>query len=272
MQANSNAGDHDAGDAFCRITAGAGGIEAQAWAAMLKDMYSRWADSCGYRIEWLTVASERLKEGCSSAEFRVKGDHAYGRLRPEHGVHRLSRMSPYGSADKRQTSFAQVEVMPLGLLSAEPCVLDDADLRVDTFRSSGPGGQHRNKTDSAVRMVHIPTGVQASCDASRSQSRNREIAREILQAKLTYRQHQEAEAQIETLMGERPEASFGAQIRSYVLFPYQMVVDHRTGFKTPDADSVLAGDLGDLHEAWRHREISSANQSASSSDSASVSA
>ena len=165
-------------------------------------------------------------------------------------MHPLSRMSPYGSADKRQTSFAHVEVIPLLPAADTDIELDDSDLRTDTYRSSGPGGQHRNKADTAVRIVHEPTGLRATCDTSRRHARNKAIAKEALRSRLAYQQRQQQSAKIAEFVGQRAAAEFGSQIRSYVLSPHQLVVDHRTGYKTPNAQVVLNGDLSALHRTW----------------------
>lgn len=244
------ADDHDMCDALLRISAGAGGIEAQAWARMLVDMYAKWCRRNGRRAELVAMSPRHSSDRCTAAELKVSGARAYGQLRAEHGVHRMSRMSPYGSADKRQTSFAHVEVVPLLPAADEDAELDDIDLRIDTFRSSGPGGQHRNKADTAVRIVHEPTGLRATCDATRSQARNKAMAKEALRSRLAHRQRQQQAAKIADLVGQRAAAQFGSQIRSYVLFPNQLVVDHRTGYKAPNAQEVLDGDLTELHRAW----------------------
>ena len=242
--------DHDDCDALCRITAGAGGIEAQAWARMLADMYAKWCRRNGYDAELVAMSPQHASDRCTAVELRIGGAGAYGRLRAEHGVHRLSRMSPYGTADKRQTSFAHVEVVPLLPAADADVELDDSDLRIDTYRSSGPGGQHRNKADTAVRIVHEPTGLRATCDTSRSQARNKAIAKEALRSRLAHQQRQQQHAKIAELVGQRAAAEFGSQIRSYVLFPNQLVVDHRTGYKTPNTQAVLDGDLSALHRIW----------------------
>ena len=248
---SGRADDHDRRDALLRITAGAGGAEAQAWARMLTDMYARWCQRNDDDAELIAMAPQHASDRCTAAELKVSGAGAYGHLRAEHGVHRLSRMSPYGSGDKRQTSFAHVEVVPLLPAADADVELDDAELRIDTFRSSGPGGQHRNKADTAVRIVHEPTGLRATCDTSRSQARNKAMAKEALRSRLAHRQRQQQAAEIAGLVGQRAAAEFGFQIRSYVLSPTRLVVDHRTGHKTPNAQAVLDGDLTELHQAWR---------------------
>ena len=218
---------------------------------MLTDMYAKWRQQNGYDAEMVAMSPHHATDRCTAAELKISGAGAYGQLRAEHGVHRLSRMSPYGTADKRQTSFAHVEVVPLLPADEANVELDEADLRIDTFRSSGPGGQHRNKADTAVRIVHEPTGLRATCDTTRSQARNKAMAKEALRSRLAHRQRQQQAAEIADLVGQRAAAGFGSQIRSYVLFPNQLVVDHRTGYKTPNAQAVLDGDLTELHQAWR---------------------
>ncbi len=249
-----------------RITAGAGGTEAQAWARMLTDMYAKWCRRNGYDAELIAMSPQHASDRCTAAELKVSGAGAYGQMRAEHGVQRLSRMSPYGNADKRQTSFAHVEVVPLLQADDADIELDEADLRIDTFRSSGPGGQHRNKADTAVRIVHEPTGLRASCDATRSQARNKAMAKEALRSRLAHRQRQQRTTEIADLVGQRAAAEFGSQIRSYVLFPHQLVVDHRTGYKTPNAQAVLDGDLTELHQAWRTWSRGRQAQSGSAAD------
>jgi len=217
---------------------------------MLTAMYVKWCRQNSFIIELFTRSSQRTSERCTATELKISGPGAYGQLRAEHGVHRLSRISPCGTGDKRQTSFAHVEVVPLVPAADAAVELDERDLRVDTFRSSGPGGQHRNKADTAVRIVHTPTGLQATCDTSRSQTRDKAMAKEALRSRLAHRQRQQQSDEIAELIGQRAPAEFGSQIRSYVLFPNQLVVDHRTGYKTSNAHAVLDGNLSALHQAW----------------------
>ena len=217
---------------------------------MLTDMYAKWCRQHSYATELIAMSAQHTSDRCTAAELRISGPAAYGQLRPEHGVHRLSRMSPYGTADKRQTSFAHVEVVPLLPPADADVELDEADLRIDTFRSSGPGGQHRNKADTAVRIVHVPTGLRATCDTTRSQARNKAMAKEALRSRLAHEQRQQQAATVAAIIGQRAAAEFGSQIRTYVLFPKQIVVDHRTGYKTPKAQAVLDGDLTELHRSW----------------------
>jgi len=234
-------GKYDAGDALVTINSGAGGTDAQDWAEMLLRMQMRWAESRGFQVE-LLEASEGADAGITSATFRASGENAYGLFNAEKGVHRLVRISPFDSQNRRQTAFAGLEVAPIvdevGDITIEP-----DDLRVDTYRASGAGGQHVNKTDSAVRITHVPTGVVVQCQNERSQSSNRETAMKMLRAKLLERAEQERKAEIAKAKGESDNVSWGSQIRSYVLQPYTMVKDHRTGFEVGDAGRVLEGDL-----------------------------
>ncbi|WP_372790063.1 peptide chain release factor 2 [Paraconexibacter sp.] len=234
-------GKYDAGDALVTINSGAGGTDAQDWAEMLLRMQMRWAESRGFSVELLEV-SEGTEAGITSATFRASGENAYGLFNAEKGVHRLVRISPFDSQNRRQTAFAGLEVAPIvdevGDVSIEP-----DDLRVDTYRASGAGGQHVNKTDSAVRITHVPTGVVVQCQNERSQSSNRETAMKMLRAKLLERAEQERKAEIAKAKGESEVVGWGSQIRSYVLQPYTMVKDHRTGHEVGDAAKVLEGDL-----------------------------
>ena len=234
-------GQYDAGDALVTINSGAGGTDAQDWAEMLLRMEMRWAESRGFDVE-LLEASAGAEAGITSATFRASGENAYGLFNAEKGVHRLVRISPYDSQNRRQTAFAGLEVAPIvdevGDITIEP-----DDLRVDTYRASGAGGQHVNKTDSAVRLTHIPTGVVVQCQNERSQSSNRETAMKMLRAKLLERAEQERKAEIAKAKGESENVGWGSQIRSYVLQPYTMVKDHRTGFEMGDTARVLEGDL-----------------------------
>ena len=227
--------------AIVSVHAGAGGTESQDWAEMLVRMYLRWADRHRYKAEILE-ATEGEGAGIKSETFSITGRWAYGRLKSERGVHRLVRISPFDSQKRRHTSFALVEVMPEVPEDAE-VEIDEKDLRVDTYRSSGAGGQHVNKTDSAVRITHAPTGIVVAVQNERSQHQNRERAMAVLRAKLVERQVEEREAERLRLRGEHVEAGWGNQIRSYVLQPYTMVKDLRTGVETSNPTAVLDGDL-----------------------------
>ncbi len=245
-------GEHDERDAICELHAGAGGTDAQDWTEMLLRMYTRWAERRGFQIE-VDEVTEGQEAGLLSATFIVKGRHAYGLVQGERGVHRLVRMSPFDSQHRRQTSFAGLEVTPF-LDDVADVEIDEKDLRVDTYRSSGAGGQHVNKTDSAVRITHLPTNIVVSCQNERSQHQNRARAMQILANKLAERARAERIAELEELSGERGDNAWGNQIRSYVLAPYQLVKDLRTGVETGNVDLVLDGDLDEFIEAelrWR---------------------
>jgi peptide chain release factor 2 len=241
-------GDYDAGDALVTVNAGAGGTDAQDWAEMVLRMEMRWAERRGFKVE-LLEASAGEEAGIKSATFRVSGDNAYGLYSAEKGVHRLVRLSPFDSANRRQTSFAGVEVAPV-VEEAGDVEIEDDDLQVDTYRASGAGGQHVNKTDSAVRITHKPTGIVVQCQNERSQSANRQTAMNMLRAKLVERQEAERQAEIARERGEAQDVNFGSQIRSYVLHPYTMVKDHRTDFEVGNANAVLDGDLDGFVRAW----------------------
>jgi peptide chain release factor 2 len=241
-------GEHDEADAICEIQSGSGGADAQDWANMLLRMDLRWAERAGYQVE-LDEVSPGSEAGISSATFLVKGRHAYGRLRAEHGVHRLVRISPFNAQGKRQTAFAALKVTPF-LDDVPDIEVDDKDLRIDTYRSSGAGGQHVNVTDSAVRITHLPTGIVVSCQNERSQHQNKDRAMQILMAKLAERQREEREQELVDIRGAQRSVDFGSQIRSYVLHPYQMVKDLRTEHETGDVDGVLDGDLDPFIEAY----------------------
>ena len=223
------------------IHAGEGGTDAQDWAEMLLRMYLRWAERRGFKAE-LIEASPGEEAGLKSATFTVRGENAYGILKAERGVHRLVRLSPFDSAHRRQTSFAEVVVAPLLADDAEIDV-DEDDLRIDTYRASGAGGQHVNKTDSAVRITHLPTGIVVQCQNERSQSSNKQTALRILRSRLAELREEEREAELAKERGEAQNIGFGSQIRSYVLHPYQLVKDHRTEHEAGNAQGVLDGDL-----------------------------
>jgi peptide chain release factor 2 len=241
-------GPYDAGDALVSVNAGAGGTDAQDWAEMVLRMLMRWAERRGFQVELLEVSAGE-EAGIKSATFRVSGENAYGLFGAERGVHRLVRLSPFDSAHRRQTSFAGVEVAPVVADTGEVEILDD-DLQVDTYRASGAGGQHVNKTDSAVRITHRPTGLVVQCQNERSQSSNRATAMAMLRAKLLERQERERQEEIAREKGEAQDVNFGSQIRSYVLHPYTMVKDHRTGHEMGDVQRVLDGDLDGFVRAY----------------------
>jgi len=234
-------GEADANDCFLEVHAGAGGTESQDWASMLVRMYVHWAESHGYKVEWL-AESPGEEAGIKSATIRVSGENAYGWLKTESGVHRLVRISPYDANARRHTSFASVWVYPVIDDAIEVEILDK-DLRVDTYRSSGAGGQHVNKTDSAVRITHLPTGIVVACQTDRSQHRNRSAAMTMLRARLYEAELQKREAAAQAEEDAKSDIGFGHQIRSYVLHPYQMVKDLRTGVETSNTQGVLDGKL-----------------------------
>jgi peptide chain release factor 2 len=234
-------GRYDAGDALITVNAGAGGTDAQDWAEMVLRMMMRWAEHRGFSVE-LLEASPGEEAGIKSATFRASGENAYGLFNAEKGVHRLVRLSPFDAAHRRQTSFAGVEVAPVVDDIGEVAIEDD-DLQIDTYRASGAGGQHVNKTDSAVRITHRPTAIVVQCQNERSQSANKETAMKMLRAKLLEREESRRREEIAAERGEAQDVNFGSQIRSYVLHPYTMVKDHRTAFEVGDAQRVLDGDL-----------------------------
>jgi len=234
--------------AIVSVHAGAGGTESQDWAEMLLRMYLRWAERHRFKTEILE-ATEGEEAGLKSVSFSIDGRFAYGKLRSERGVHRLVRISPYDSQKRRHTSFALVEVMP-EVPEDAAVEIEDKDLRVDTYRASGAGGQHVNKTDSAVRLTHAPTGIVVAVQSERSQHQNRERAMAVLRAKLIERQVQEREAELARLRGEHVEAGWGNQIRSYVLQPYTMVKDLRTGVETSNPSAVLDGEIDEFIEGY----------------------
>ena len=249
-------GDYDAGDALVTVNAGAGGTDAQDWAEMVLRMEMRWAERRGFKVELLEVSAGE-EAGIKSATFLVSGDNAYGLYSAEKGVHRLVRLSPFDSANRRQTSFAGVEVAPV-VEDVGDVAIEDDDLQVDTYRASGAGGQHVNKTDSAVRITHKPTGIVVQCQNERSQSANRATAMAMLRSKLIERQEAERQAEIAKARGETLDVNFGSQIRSYVLHPYTMVKDHRTDFEVGNANGVLDGDLDGFVRAWLESNAKSA--------------
>ena len=237
-------------NAVLTLSVGQGGVEAQDWVEMLMRMYLKWAEHKRFHTEILET-SPGEEAGLKSATFIVRGARAYGLLRSEHGVHRLVRISPFDQNHRRHTSFALVEVMP-ELESADEgaVVINSQDLRIDTYRSTGAGGQHVNKTDSAVRITHLPTGIVVTCQNERSQMKNREMAMKVLKARLFQRQQQEAAAQLDQIRGQVMPAEFGSQIRNYVLQPYTLVKDVRTGLEIGNAQVVLDGEIDPFIEAW----------------------
>src|SRR5246127_5694285 len=241
-------GRYDTGDALVTVNAGAGGTDAQDWAEMVLRMEMRWAERRGFQVELLEV-SPGEEAGIKSATFRVSGENAYGLYGSEKGVHRLVRLSPFDSAHRRQTSFAGVEVAPVVADTGEIEINED-DLQIDTYRASGAGGQHVNKTDSAVRITHVPTGIVVQCQNERSQSSNRATAMAMLRAKLLERSERERMEEIAREKGEAQDVNFGSQIRSYVLHPYTMVKDARTGYEMGDVQRVLDGDLDPFVRAY----------------------
>jgi peptide chain release factor 2 len=242
-------GEHDEADAIAEIHAGAGGTDAQDWAEMMLRMYLRWAERRGFEVE-VDEVSEGQEAGILSTTFIVHGPYAYGLLATERGVHRLVRMSPFDSQHRRQTSFASMDVVPFLEDAGSEVEIDEKDLRVDTYRSSGAGGQHVNKTDSAIRLTHLPTGVVVSCQNERSQHQNRAKAMQILAAKLADLQRAQRRAEMDALTGPESDNAWGSQIRSYVMAPYQLVKDLRSGYETGNVEAVLDGDLDDAMVAF----------------------
>jgi peptide chain release factor 2 len=248
-------GPYDENAAIVDLHAGAGGTDAQDWTEMLLRMYSRWAERRGFGVE-IDEATEGQEAGLLSSTFIVTGRFAYGWLSAERGVHRLVRISPFDSQARRQTSFASLDVTPLLDDSAGEVEIDEKELRVDTFRSSGAGGQHINKTDSAIRITHLPTGIVVTCQNERSQHQNRARAMQILEAKLSERARAQRQAEMDALSGNRSDNAWGSQIRSYVQAPYQLVKDHRSDYETGNVDAVLDGDLDGFMEAELRRQRS----------------
>ena len=247
-------GEYDEREAVINIRSGAGGVDAADWAEMLMRMYIRWAEHNDHKVDVYDI-SYAEEAGIKSATFVVHGEYMYGTLSVEQGAHRLVRISPFDNQGRRQTSFAEVEVLPV-VEQTDSIDIPDADMRVDVYRSSGPGGQSVNTTDSAVRLTHIPTGIVVTCQNEKSQIQNKASAMRVLQAKLLERKRQEEQAELDAL-GAGGNASWGNQMRSYVLHPYQMVKDLRTGFEVGDPQKVLDGDLDGLLEAgirWRMAE------------------
>ena len=235
------AGEYDEGDAIVTINPGAGGVDSQDWAEMLARMYRRWAERRGFGLEVIEY-TEAEEAGIKSATFNIGGEFAFGLLSAERGVHRLVRISPFDAGARRHTSFASVTVAPV-IGDAVEVEVDEKDLKVDTYRASGAGGQHVNKTDSAVRITHLPTGIVAQCQNERSQHQNREVAMRVLRARLFELEREKREKEIAAQSGEKADIEWGSQIRSYVLHPYKLVKDHRTGEETANTDRVLDGEI-----------------------------
>lgn len=248
--------EHDRSGAIVAIHPGAGGTEAQDWASMLMRMYARWAELKGYKVEVLDyLAGEEA--GIKSVTFTVEGEYAYGYIKAESGVHRLVRISPFDSAKRRHTSFASVFVYPEIEEDAE-VEINEADLRVDTYRASGAGGQHVNKTDSAVRITHVPSGIVVQCQNERSQHKNRATAMKVLRARLYEEKKREEEEKLKSITQEKRDIAWGSQIRSYVLQPYRLIKDHRTGLEAGNVDAVLDGGIDEFIEAYLRKVASPA--------------
>lgn len=251
------AGPYDHGNALLAIHAGAGGTDSQDWAQMLQRMYLRWAETNGYETDVIDL-SEGEEAGIKSVTIAVNGSNAYGYLRPEKGVHRLVRLSPFDAAHRRHTSFAQVEVLPQ-VDDDDEIDLNPNDLRIDSYRSAGAGGQNVQKNDTAIRITHLPSGLVVTCQNERSQTQNRENALRVLRARLLEIKHEEQERQLAELRGEYTKAEWGSQIRSYVLHPYQMVKDHRTGYETGNTQAVLDGGINGFIEAYLRSNVGQRN-------------
>jgi peptide chain release factor 2 len=251
-------GEYDAGDAVVSVHAGAGGTDSQDWAEILLRMYLRWAERRGFEVE-MVEASPGEEAGLKSATFIARGENAYGLFAAERGVHRLVRISPFDSSARRHTSFAQVEVGPVVDESVD-VEIDEGDLRIDTYRASGAGGQHVNKTDSAVRITHLPTGVVVQCQNERSQMQNRAVAMQLLRSRLIELEERKRSEELAKQRGEVKDVAWGSQIRSYVMHPYTMVKDHRTEHEVGDVQRVLDGDLDDFIRDYLNKTaVASAN-------------
>jgi peptide chain release factor 2 len=246
-------GEYDQNNAILTLHAGAGGTEAQDWVEMLVRMYTRWAEKNGYKVEVLDLLAGD-EAGVKSATLLISGENAYGYLKGETGVHRLVRISPFDASGRRHTSFAAVEVLP-DVEDDTAVEINPSDLRIDTFRASGAGGQHVNKTDSAVRITHLPTGLVVSCQSERSQHSNRLTAMKILQARLFELEQRARESELAQMRGEQQEIAWGSQIRSYVFQPYKLIKDHRTGVEMGNIDSVMDGNLDPFIYAYLRQKI-----------------
>ena len=244
-------GEYDHADAILSVHAGAGGTEAMDWAQMLMRMYSRWAEEKGYQVEILDILPGE-EAGIKSVSLSIKGDLAYGYLKAEQGVHRLVRISPFDASGRRHTSFASVSVEP-DVEDDGEIVINPNDLRIDTFRASGAGGQHVNKTESAVRITHLPTGIVVTCQSERSQHSNRDRAMRMLRARLLQLRLEEQQKKMEELRGQQGEIAWGNQIRSYVFTPYTLVKDHRTGAETSNVNAVMDGEIDLFIESYLRR-------------------
>ncbi len=242
-------GKYDSGDAILAIHAGAGGTDSQDWAEMIQRMYLRWAETQGYKTEIIDM-TEGEEAGIKSVTISISGQYAYGYLRSEKGVHRLVRLSPFDAAHRRHTSFALVEVLPQVAMDNPEVAVDPADIKMDVYRSSGAGGQNVQKNSTAIRLTHIPTGIVVTCQNERSQMQNKEVAMQVLRARLFQIQQARQDAEIAVLKGDYTKAEWGSQIRSYVLHPYQLVKDHRTEHEVGNSQSVLDGSLNSFMEAY----------------------
>jgi peptide chain release factor 2 len=258
--------EYDNGNAILSLHPGAGGTESQDWTGMLLRMFVRWGERQGYTVETLDYLPGE-EAGIKSVTLLIKGEKAYGYLKAEKGIHRLVRISPFDSSGKRHTSFSAVDVLPVFDDGSEnDIVFNPDDLKVDTFRSGGAGGQHVNKTESAVRITHIPTGIVVQCQSERSQIQNRASCERILKGRLLDLKRLEAEQAVASIRGEQQDIAWGSQIRSYVFHPYSMVKDHRTKFETGNVQAVMDGDITGFMEAWLVARAAGANMSATSGD------